>query len=332
MGRAGGVGGAPRLTRPVTRLTRRQLVGGAALLLAPSLCRAQSAAPPRLPPAEIDDTLEIAGESVAARLARTRLSVPVQINGQGPFRFLVDSGADRTVIGLELARALALPPGARVLLHSATADMRVDTVLLSSLRIGASEINAIAAPALPQAYLGAQGLIGIDALADQRLLLDFDRRRVIVQDSRHARAPALAAGEIVVVARRRNGQLILTQARVGRVPVAAVIDSGAEVTIGNRALRDRLFARRNRPQPQTVEIVDVTGTTIQAESLLVPTMAVGSIELQGVPLAFLDAPPFALFGLADQPAMLLGTDVLSAFSRVALDFRARRVRFLLKHG
>jgi hypothetical protein len=37
-----------------------------------------------------------------------------------------------------------------------------------------------------------------------------------------------------------------------------------------------------------------------------------------------------MFGLADEPALLLGSDVLEAFRRVSLDFRNRKVRFVLR--
>jgi hypothetical protein len=47
-------------------------------------------------------------------------------------------------------------------------------------------------------------------------------------------------------------------------------------------------------------------------------------------MAFADLPPFKVFGLADEPALLLGTDILENFRRVSLDFRARKVRFQLR--
>jgi hypothetical protein len=49
-----------------------------------------------------------------------------------------------------------------------------------------------------------------------------------------------------------------------------------------------------------------------------------------VPMAFADVPPFTVFGLTKQPAILLGTDLLETFRRVSLDFRARKVRFQLR--
>jgi hypothetical protein len=328
VGRAAGAGGSARLTEGWTR--RRWLAGAAACAVPARPVVAQSSAVPLpIPPALLDEGLEVEGESLAARLAR-RLSVAVSVNGQGPFRFTVDSGADRTVIGLDLARALALPDGPPVRLHSTTGTTAAATVRIDTLRIGASEIRDIVAPALPERFLGTQGLLGIDALADQRLLLDFDARRITVQDSRRA-APAPSADEIVVTARRRNGQLILTEVRAGTLPLFAVIDSGSEVTVGNRALRDRLFAR-HAPPPVPVELIGVTGTEVVADSLVLPELAVGRILLRGLPVAFFDAPPLALFGLADRPALLLGTDVLRSFARVGLDFRGRRVRFRLRQG
>jgi hypothetical protein len=53
---------------------------------------------PPLPPAIYDSTLQIEGEDVNARKERSRLSVEVKVNGQGPYRFVVDSGADSQLL------------------------------------------------------------------------------------------------------------------------------------------------------------------------------------------------------------------------------------------
>lgn len=301
-----------------------------AALFSLALAGATPAARPPIPPATIDDTLEIDGESLAARLARTRMSVGVRLDGKGPYQFTVDSGADRTVVGAALARALTLPAGANVTLHSTTGTSSVGTVRIGALGIGTSEIADIAAPALPERFLGAQGLLGIDALAGQRLLLDFDARTITVQDIRRPAPTSVAADEIVVTARRRNGQLIITQASAAHVGIYAIVDSGSEVTMGNSALRDRIFARRRPPAVVPVQITGVTGGTAMADMIVLPEMTIGGIVLTDVPVAFYDSPPFALFGLAREPAILLGTDVLRSFSRVGLDFRARKVRFRLR--
>lgn len=289
----------------------------------------EPAVTPKIPPAVIDNSLEVAGDALDADQVKTRMFIAVGVNGKGPFRFLVDSGADRSVVGLGLAEQLALPPGQIVRLQGMAGAARVATVRIGALRLGASTIADVAAPALPERYLGAQGIVGIDALVDQRLLLDFDKKTITVQDAR--RSELVSGGdEIVVVARRRNGQLILTAASVGGVPIYAVIDTGSEITMGNLALQARVFGTRRAPVPRPIVLTSVTGQTLTANLATLPNIRIGGLALAGVNVAFADAPPFRLFGLEKTPALLIGTDVLEAFRRVALDFRGRRVRFTLR--
>ncbi|HEU0045732.1 retroviral-like aspartic protease family protein [Sphingomonas sp.] len=281
---------------------------------------------PPLPPAVIDDSLAIGGEAIDGRKTRSRMTVEVQVNGQGPYRFVVDSGADTSVIGAKVAGALALPPGRPVMLHSITASKRVQQVRVERLSFGQSAIHDLELPVLDEGDLGGAGMIGIDALVEQRLLLDFDKRVIKVEDA-HRPAQRLD-GEIVVVARRRKGQLILTQARANGKPVDAVIDTGSEITIGNLALRKQLLRRTDKVT--TIQVTGVTGATMNVELARVGELRLGPVLLRDVPVAFADVPPFRLFGLSEQPALLLGTDLMETFRRVSLDFRARKVRFQLK--
>lgn len=283
---------------------------------------------PLIPPASIDDSLEVTGESLAAEEKRSRLFIAVMVNNQGPFRFLVDSGADRSVVSLALAERLNLPPGEPKRLQGMAGTMMVPTVLIDSLGIGRSEMTGITAPALSGRDLGADGLIGIDALADQRLLLDFAAKTITVQDSREPEVRM--AGEIVVTARRRKGQLILTQAYVGDTRISAVIDTGSEITLGNLALRKRYLGRRNPDTLQTISMLSVTGQTLTATVATLPEVRIGGVILNNVTIAFADAPPFRLFGLDKEPALFLGSDLLESFRRVSLDFRHRKVRFTLR--
>ena len=279
-------------------------------------------------PATIDNTLEVVGENLAAEERGTRLFVDVLVNGKGPYSFLVDSGADRSVIGAALAERLALPVDANVMVRGMAGTSPATTVFIETLNIGSNRIDGIVAPALPERYLGAQGIIGIDALADQRLLLDFDKRTVVIQDSRQPRI--VEEGEIVVTARRRKGQLILTQASVDGDQTYAVIDTGSELTIGNSAMLRRALRGRSKPAMQKISLVSVTGVDFTAELATLAELRVGGIILKNVTVAFTDAPPFELFGLDKQPALLLGTDLLRNFKRLSLDFRNRKVRFVLR--
>ncbi len=283
---------------------------------------------PFIPTASIDNSLEIVGETLEAAQKRSRLFIDVSINEQGPFRFLVDSGADRSAIGAGLADSLKLPAGEPVRLQGMAGVATVRTVMIDRLSLGKSEVNGIRAPALSERDLGAQGLIGIDALAEQRLLLDFDARTITVQDARTAMVNQ--AGEIVVTARLRKGQLIITQASVEDQRISAVIDTGSELTLGNMALRRRLFGTGPHRNAQRVSLISVTGQTLEAEAIPLRRIRIGGVYLDNVVVAFADASPFGLFGLEKQPALFLGSDLLKSFRRVSLDFRDRKVRFWLR--
>jgi hypothetical protein len=280
-----------------------------------------------LPPASIDPTLTIGGNNVKAHEIDTRLSVNVKLNGRGPYHFVVDSGADSSAVGLHVARDLQLPLTTPVVLNGMTSRAVVDRVKIADLTIGQSNIRDLEVPVLRESDLGGDGLVGIDALVQQRLMMDFDKHVIKVED---ARIPEVhLPGEIIITARRRRGQLILTQVRAARFRLDAVIDTGSEITIGNLALRDKLI-RKGRGKFSEVEAIGVTGERIKLQVAIIDELQLGPITLQNVPIAFADAPPFALFGLSDEPSLMLGTDLLQTFQKISLDFRARKVRFQLR--
>jgi hypothetical protein len=170
-------------------------------------------------------------------------------------------------------------------------------------------------------------MIGIDALVRQRLMMDFDNRLIKVEDA--AKPPEHFTDEIVIVAQLKHGQLILTHVKAAGFALDAVIDTGSEITIGNLALRDKLMSR-NLNKDWTVATTGVTGKTVDLQLGTLRELHVGSITIRDIPIAFADVPPFKVFGLEDQPALLIGTDVLQNFRRVSLDFGARKVRFQLR--
>ncbi|HWJ59704.1 MAG TPA: aspartyl protease family protein [Sphingomicrobium sp.] len=282
---------------------------------------------PPLPPAKFDPSLAVGGDEVKARKVETRLSVDVMVNGRGPYKFIVDSGADTSAVGLNIARQLELPLGTPAILNGMTARNLVDRVKVDSLTLGPSTIRNLQLPALREVDMGGAGMIGIDALVRQRLMMDFDRHLIKVEDAR-TRMQTMP-GDIVITARRERGQLILAEVRAADQRLDAIIDTGTEVTVGNIALRDKLV-RKHRAAVRTLEMIGVTGETIKVQLAIIDELQLGPVLIRDVPIAFADLPPFKLFGLAKEPALLLGTDILENFRRVSLDFRSRKVRFQLR--
>ena len=280
-----------------------------------------------LPPAEFDEALAIGGEEIEARKRSSRMTVEVEVNGRGPYKFVVDSGADTSVVGERIAARLGLPDTEPILLQAMTERTMVDRVQVDSLTLGPTTTTDLQLPVLEERNIGADGMIGLDALASQRLMLDFDERIITVEDGL---IPVITRpNEIVVTARLARGQLILTKVRALRTRVEAVIDTGTEVTIGNLALLEKL--KRKKPDTfKTIEIYGVTGAKAKLDFAVIPLLKLGPVTFENVPIAFADVPPFELFGLQDSPALLLGTDLMETFRRVSLDFHNRKVRFQLK--
>jgi predicted aspartyl protease len=129
-----------------------------------------------------------------------RMTVPVTIGEHGPYRFVVDTGAERTVISRELADQLQLGASRPILLTSVVDVQRVPTVIIPRLNVGRRTVADIQAPALAQQHLGAQGMLGVDSLQSQRVTFDFRRRelrlaRSVVEDDAGRPTPSWCAGE-----------------------------------------------------------------------------------------------------------------------------------------
>ena len=265
-------------------------------------------------------------ESLAlAQDTTLRLTLPVMVNGQGPFGFLVDTGSDRTVISRELAATLALPDGPSVRMQQSMGVDQVKTVVIDHLAIGSRMIDHIEAPALSAANLGAAGMLGVDSLRDLHVVMDFGAMRL---SSSPSRAEPLDAQTIVVRGRSRYGELILSNSTIHGVKVLVVLDSGSEVSIGNPALLKLLTGHAlGNDKRMTTEIVGVTGRKMTVEMDLIGEAYVGGVIIRNMPLAFAQLHIFDHFGLTRQPTLLLGMDVLSLCKRVSVDLRRREATF-----
>jgi predicted aspartyl protease len=292
------------------------------------------AADPQTVPPPVPTTAEDEAE-IAFLDTATRMTVPVAIAGAGPFRFVVDTGAERTVVSHELARKLQLAPGRDVRLTAMTSTSSVGTVLVPSISVGEpprlGSDARIEAPALAAIDLGALGILGLDTLQGQKVTIDFDRQVMTISRSSKRRTPRPAADEIVVRARSIYGQLVVTDARYKGQAVRVILDTGSVVSMGNTALQRRL-ATADRRAGKPIELISVTGETIRAGYTRIGKVSLGDMAFENLPVAFADVKPFEKFGLTNRPAVLLGMDALRLFRRVDIDFANREVRLRMPVG
>jgi len=258
--------------------------------------------------------------------ADARITIPIQIDGKGPWNFVVDTGSQRTVISRDLAERLALPVRDRVTVISMTGRAEVDTVAVPRLGFGKSVVDDIEAPVLEGENIGAPGLLGLDGLHAKRLLLNFRTGRMEISTSKQSQRDPNA---IIVEARRRKGQLILLDSDVNGTKVNIILDTGTSISVGNMALMNRLVRRKKAPALQHVELTSVTGETLAGQLGVIGRVRMGQVTLVDTPVMFADAQPFAELDLQDKPALLLGINALRIFDRVAIDFGRGKVDFLL---
>lgn len=261
------------------------------------------------------------------RDATGRMTVPVSINGSGPYSFLVDTGAERTVISEELAEELQLGAGRVTTLHSISGTERVETVHIPRLRVSSRTMNVADAPALAATNLGAAGMLGVDTLKRQRVLFDFERQTMTVTPSSVRSEVSTEPNMIIVTGRSRFGRLVLTDASIDGQRVWVIIDTGSQVSIGNDALRRKLLQRNKNMLPERIQVGSVTGGLVAMDYVRVNGLKMGGVRLKDMPIGFADVLLFRKLGLAKRPALLLGMDALSLFDRVAVDFANRTVRF-----
>lgn len=251
-----------------------------------------------------------------------RLTLPVSIGEQGPFRFLIDTAAERSAVSRAVATRLGLAASTPVIVVGVAGQKVVDTVDLGGIRFGGVRYEGGGAPVLEEGDLGADGIVGLDGLADHRVLFDFAHKRVALVDPHSAEGRERF--DIVVSARRRGNQLIMTDAVIDGVRTDIVIDTGSETSIGNRALR-RALAQRAANDMTMIE--SVTGQEIKAEYAMIHELAIGRIAINNPLVTYADAPTFAALKLEKHPALLLGMRDLRMFRRFAIDFASKRILF-----
>ncbi|RDE07251.1 aspartyl protease family protein [Sphingomonas aracearum] len=302
----------------------RPALAAALLMAAVPLAAQQEAPPPAAPPAPTAFTQ--LGD------AADRMTVPVRVAGAGPFDFIIDTGAERSVLSRELAAELGLPAGRQVNMTAMIGSGPVETVIVPTLAVSARDwvdlaARRIEAPVLARANLGAAGMLGIDALQGQSLTLDLARDTMQLTPTPPRRRVARRADEIVVRAKSLYGQLIVTDASWRGKRIRVIVDTGSPVTIANAALRR--LARKPPASLGPVEFLAVNGERLFGDMAVLNDLQIGGVALGGAAVAFAEATPFARFGLTDTPALLLGMNTLRMFRQVTVDFTNREIRFSL---
>lgn len=275
----------------------------------------------------------VAGDVTSVEAGRDRnnlLTIGVMINGKGPFRFVVDTGADSSVLADTTAVALGLVPSGQVLVEGVVRTVQVGAVHIDQMAFGAVERRNLMLPLLPRGWLGADGFLGLDMLTDSLVTFGFREKTLTVERAHRSWFVSYTkVSENAVQAEGANGHLRALNCRIDGVRTSVFLDTGAEISVANPALFDALCTENigYALTARTVQIAGVTGGALEGRVTAFRQIRIRDMLFTDGTLAVADMQIFRLWGLADKPALLIGMNFLRQFSRVSVDFARKEFVF-----
>ena len=256
-----------------------------------------------------------------------RIWAPVWINGKGPFRLVLDTGANRSGVTAQVAGLLGIPlnQSPPVLLRGVNGIVTVPTIRVDSMTVGDLTLSPATLPIVTDAMGGAQGVLATDEFTDQRISIDFKHDRIDIRHSRNERA---RHDFVTIPLERSETGLLVFHALVGSLRAQAIIDTGAQRTIGNLAMRDALVRRHE--QGYSVQIFDVTAEAQTGETYPSPPITLDSIKILDARITYGDMHIFGHWHLTKKPALLIGMDVIGLLDTFIIDYRRHELQLRMR--
>ncbi len=272
----------------------------------------------------------LSGEkSVDMPLEFTETRLPVvtlMVNGKGPFRFVIDSGAGFVVVSDDLAKKLKIRPiasGGTSRGVSGTGRFNIVYGILDRVAFGGMTIENVPTY-IRKVHEGERshvdGYIGLSVLSSFLVAVDFERRTLELRPSGTPAAP-VAEGDISVPYRITNGGMLSVRADIGKdVPLNFIVDTGASSTVVSQHAFDRFNLAEKQHKGVTVRVVGAGGVTENVPIVVLDRLAiVGATRRQDFVRAIvLDLDPVNETAGFEQSG-IIGSDFLR-FYRVEFDF------------
>jgi predicted aspartyl protease len=250
-----------------------------------------------------------------------RVWAPVHINGQGPFRLVLDTGANRTAIVPALANRLGVPVEANpVKLLGATGSSMVPIIRVDSIEVGDLWLGDRKVAVVPDVFGGAEGVLGADGLSDKRVHIDFKNDHISIL--RSSGRPVTTLGTTKVPVKIQHGHLLMFDMKVAGIRTRAMLDTGAQTTIGNRSLRSALSRKR---EGVSNDIIGVTLDVQRGETFFAPAVDIGGLTVRGMRVTFGDIYIFDAWNMTEEPALLIGMDIIGLLDTLIIDYKRKEL-------
>lgn len=319
-------------TRIIGPWSRREFAGAASALmtaLSAVRARAQNSAPSASSSAS-GSSSEAPGESTSLKTQTEvdRLVTQVFVDGKGPYRFLVDTGAERSVVTDSLVAELGLTATGKANVQGLILKVPTDLVTLGELRYGSFTRHGLVVPVLPRALLGVDGYLGLDIINDTRITFAFKAQTIRIEKPGRWLPTDRDATVVVIHGTGKGGRLRSNLCMVDGVRATAFIDTGSESTIGNMALLNALSAP-DHPDLGPATLEGATGGEAGGRMTPVKRIELQNLVFQNGVVVMSDVPDFDQWGISTRPAILIGMDFLRKFASVTIDYRHKEITFEL---
>lgn len=266
-----------------------------------------------------------AGATTEDRTGRTIASI--HINGEGPFRFILDTGANRSVLSQALATRLGLVPSGEDVVHSILGADAAKMVSIESLKFGDLHLSSGDTPVLEGPMLdGEHGLLGVDGMAGRLLHVDFTKHCVAIYES-PAELPM--EGWLSVPARMQFGTMLTVEGEIMGVKVNVLIDTGSDISLANGRFREALRGvKATKIEYHNGHAFTFGRPIVLEETVWTPSLRLGDRTIVNSVHAHIgDFHIFDVWRLQDEPTLLIGTDVLARSQEMAIDYEQGIVYF-----
>jgi predicted aspartyl protease len=247
-----------------------------------------------------------------------RVWAPVYLNGAGPFRLVLDTGANRSAVTRSVASRIGAPivesQNARLL--GATGTSIVPAIYVNSIEVGDLLLDRSKVVIVEDVFGGAEGVLGADGLGDKRIFIDFRNDAI---DIRQARGRAQRGGYARVPVKLYRNHLLMFEVTLAGVRTKAMLDTGAQNTIGNTKLREAL-ARRARRGVEN-RIIGVTQDEQIGIAYDAPPVTIADVTVRGMRITFGDFHIFDAWKMNERPALLIGMDIIGLLDVLIIDYK-----------
>jgi tetratricopeptide (TPR) repeat protein len=248
---------------------------------------------------------------------------PVMINGQGPYNFVIDTGATQTVIGERLATSQNIKPVATTIMHGVGGAGKVESKMYTVDELGIGDVKLKNLPVGtfndPLVTQIADGIIGTASLSDFIVTINYPERQMEL-----SRKPPDSAGLPVWY----FSNLLLVPIEVnGKFKGNFVVDTGAVTTVFSHSMAAKLGVTEDTPDAKVdVGIAGVGGT--ENVVLRVPdvTLKVGDTNEIFPQVVSIDLKNISRM-IGTEISGVVGYDFLSKY-KVTLDYNKAEIRLV----